>query len=160
MNANVTMSGELIDRARSTVNDVIAEVEALLEEIAEADTETPWYAPATPSCVVHDRLTELARQLRLLFRQEEDDERRFPLLLGSRPDLYEDVQLRLREHRSLQYLCDYFCELSDWSHASTCTWEEIEPQFRRFKQLLSIHHAWEDWHLADGLGTGSATAAI
>jgi hypothetical protein len=128
--------------------------------IAEADTETPWSAPATASRVVYDRLSELARQLRLLFRQEEDDEQRFPLLLVSRPDLYEDVQLRLREHRSLQNLCDYFCELSDTSHPSTCTWEEVEPQFRRFKQMLSIHHAWEDWYLANGQGTGNVMASI
>lgn len=154
------MSDEPIDRARSTVNGTIAEVETLLEQIAEADTETPWSVSAMPTGLVYDRLTELARQLQLLFRQEEDDERRFPLLLASRPDLYEDVQLRLREHRALQSLCDYLCELSDTSHRPTCTWEEIEPQFRRFKRILSIHHAWEDWHLENGLGAGSPMASI
>lgn len=147
-------------RARSKVNEMIVQVETSLQQIAEADTETPWCVPAMGPGVVCDRLTELGRQLQLLFRQEEEDERRFPLLLASRPDLYEDVQLRLREHQSLQSQCDYLCGLSDTSRRPTCTWEEIAPQFRRFKQLLSIHHAWEDWCLENSPGAGSTMAPI
>jgi hypothetical protein len=139
---------------------MIAEVGALLEEIAEADTETPWSNPTMPTVVVCDRLRQLGRQLQLLFRQEEDDERRFPRLLASRPDLYEDVQLLVREHRSLVNLCDYVCELCGTSLRPTSTWEDIEAQFRRFRRVLCIHHAWEDAFLEDGLGVGSSTASI
>jgi hypothetical protein len=139
---------------RSPLNSVISELETLLEEMADVEADTPWSVPAMPAVVVCDRLTDLGQQLRLMFDQEEQDGR-FPSLLASRPDLHEDVQLLLREHRLLLTQFDHLCELSGTSVRPRSTWGDIALQFRRFKQALAIHQAWEDTFLQDSLPAGS-----
>ncbi len=121
----------------------LAEIRDLLEEIASAEADVSWWCPTVPTDNVPDRLGELAHLVRRLFDLEED-ERYLEDYFRHQPEVRDGLRRLHAEHDQLLELLEELCELSGTSLQPGSSWRDIELHYRCFERRLAVHQQDEN----------------
>ena len=128
---------------RDQVDRLLGHVAELLEDIADADADDSWGAPAVPTDVVSDRVADLCGRLRTLFFLEESDDA-LAELLAIQPTLRVELEGLHGEHPQLLDLLEEIQELAGSSVRPASTWDDVESRFHRFQRALTRHQRRHD----------------
>lgn len=132
---------------RTALHELLRQLGALLEDIAEADVDEHYRQPAVPIESVPQMLNELACNLRNLFDLEED-ERHLTALSQSRPELRVRFEALNAEHSELLDQLDQLHELAGTTICPASTWDDIDHQYRGLERRLVDHRRNEEQLLA------------
>lgn len=149
MNASTETLRIEVASQRGQVSRLLRDVEQLLDDIADADADASWFAPAMPTDAVPDRLADLASQLQHMFVLEEDTEY-LSELFPTKPGLRREFQRLHEDHGRLLDLLEEVSELAGSSTEVGSTWDDIESRYRCFARELKGHQRSEDAVLARG----------
>ncbi len=116
----------------------LAEIRDLLDEIASAEADVSWWCPTVPIDDVPCRLAELARHVRRLFDLEED-EQYLTDFFRHQPEVRDRLRQLHAEHDELLELLDELCELSGTSLQPASSWRDIELHYLCFERRLTVH---------------------
>lgn len=130
-------------RQRAQVERLLRHLAELLEDIADAEADDSWRAPAVPTEAVPDRVADLCSRLRRLFLLEETDEA-LAQLAAMRPSLQDELDGLHEEHPQLLDLLEQIRELAGSSVRPASTWDDVELNFRRFQRALRRHQQRHD----------------
>jgi hypothetical protein len=132
-------AGSEILRIRGQINESMREIEELLGDIAEADADACWQAPAVPIEAIPDRILQLARRLRLMFDLEDSQ-----WYVSEDTDALDETEALREQHDRVLVLLEEVCELAGSSIQPASTWNDVESHFRRFERMLTDHQRLED----------------
>lgn len=130
-------------RQRAHVERLLGQLAELLEDIADAEADASWRAPAVPTEAVPDRVAEICNRLRRLFLLEEADAA-LAQLAAMRPSLQDELEGLHGEHPQLLDLLEQVQELAGSSVRPASTWDDVELRFRRFRRALNHHQQRHD----------------
>lgn len=143
MVSTLTTSRREFLRQRDQVDRLLGNLAELLEDIAEAETDASWRAPAVPTDAVPDRVADLCGRLRTLFFLEETDDA-LARLLRMQPTLREELEGLYGEHPQLLELLEQIQEVAGSSVSPASTWDDVELRFHRFQRALCRHQRRHD----------------
>ncbi len=149
MNASTETLRIEVASQRGQVSRLLRDVEQLLDDIADADVDASWFAPAMPTEAVPDRLADLASNLQHMFVLEEDTEY-LGELFPSQPGLRREFRRLHEDHGRLLDLLEEVSELAGSSTEVGSTWDDVESHYRGFARELKGHQKSEDAVLARG----------
>jgi hypothetical protein len=124
---------------RHQVSQSMREIEELLCDIAEADADAYWEAPAVPTEGVPDRIQQLAGYLRLMFELEDSH-----WYLSEESVMQQETESLREQHAQVLDLLEQTCELAGSSLQPASTWEDVEYHYRLFRKALAQHQREED----------------
>lgn len=130
-------------RQRAQVERLLGHLAELLEDIADAEADASWRAPAVPIDAVPDRVADLCARLRTLFFLEETDDA-LAEVAAMQPTLRDQLEGLHGEHPQLLELLEQIQELAGSSVRPASTWDDVESQFHRFQHALSHHQQRHD----------------
>lgn len=149
MNASTETLRIEVATQRGQVSRLLRDVEQLLDDIADADVDASWFAPAMPTDAVPDRLADLASHLQHMFILEEDAGYLYELF-PSQPGLRREFRRLHEDHGRLLELLEEVSELAGSSVEPASTWDDVESHYRCFARELKGHQQNEDAVLARG----------
>jgi len=134
--------GEFL-RQQAQVERLLGHLAELLEDIADAEADVSWRAPAVPIDAVPERVADLCARLRTLFLLEETDDA-LAEVAAMQPTLRDELEGLYGEHPQLLELLEQIQELSGSSVRPASTWDDVESQFHRFQHALCRHQQRHD----------------
>jgi hypothetical protein len=143
MVSTVTTQRRELHVQRKQVERLLAQLGELLEDIADADTDSSWGWTAVPADAVPDRVADLCGRLQTLFFLEESDDA-LAELLEMQPELRDELEGLHGEHPRLLELLEEIRELAGSSVRPASTWDDVESRFHRFQRVLSGHQRRHD----------------
>ena len=143
MMSTVTTQRKELHVQRKQIERLLGQLAELLEDIADADTDSSWGWSAVPADGVADRVADLSGRLQTLFFLEESDDG-LAGLLELQPELRDELEGLHGEHPWLLGLLEEVHELAGSSVRPASTWDDVESRFHRFQRALSGHQRRHD----------------
>jgi hypothetical protein len=143
MVSTVTRQRRELHVQRDQIERLLGQLAELLEDIADADTDSSWGWSAVPADAVPDRVADLCGRLQTLFFLEETDDALVELV-EMQPELRDELEGLHEEHPRLLGLLEEVRELAGSSVRPASTWDDVESRFHRFQRALSGHQRRHD----------------